>query len=220
VNGLLAALFSRSRSVLLVLLALLAAGGMAYGQIAKEAAPDIDVPTFFVTVSYPGISPEDSERLLVRPLERELGGIEVLDEMQASAGEGFALLRLDFEPGYDNRRALADVREEVDVVRPELPPGVEEPVVTEVDLSMFPVLIATLSGSAPERTLVQMARELRDRIEALPGVLDVEIGGDRDDLLEVLVDPRTLETYRLPFDELVASINWWPPGRWIPGADG
>ncbi|TKA91065.1 efflux RND transporter permease subunit [Guyparkeria sp. SB14A] len=206
-NGLLAALFSRSRSVLLVLLALLAAGGTAYVQIAKEAAPDVDVPIFFVTVAYPGISPEDSERLLVRPLERELAGLEGLDEMQASAGEGFALVRLDFDPGYDNRRALADVREEVDLVRPELPPGVEEPVVTEVDLSMFPVLIATLSGSAPERTLVQRARELRDRIEALPGVLEVEIGGDREDLLEVLVDPRTLETYRLPFNDLVTAIE-------------
>ncbi|WP_322520945.1 efflux RND transporter permease subunit [Guyparkeria halophila] len=206
-NGLLAALFSRSRSVLLVLLALLAAGGTAYVQIAKEAAPDVDVPIFFVTVAYPGISPEDSERLLVRPLERELAGIEGLDEMRASAGEGFALVRLDFDPGYDNRRALADVREEVDLVRPDLPPGVEEPVVTEVDLSMFPVLIASLSGSAPERTLVQRARELRDRIEALPGVLEVEIGGDREDLLEVLVDPRTLETYRLPFNDLVTAIE-------------
>jgi multidrug efflux pump len=207
VNALLAALFSRSRSVLLVLLALLAAGGTAYVQIAKEAAPDVDVPIFFVTVAYPGISPEDSERLLVRPLERELAGLEGLDEMQASAGEGFALIRLDFDPGYDNRRALADVREEVDLVRPDLPAGVEEPVVSEVDLSMFPVLIATLSGSAPERTLVQRARELRDRIEALPGVLEVEIGGDREDLLEVLVDPRTLETYRLPFDQLVTAIE-------------
>ncbi len=206
-NALLAALFARSRSVLLVLLALLAAGGTAYVQIAKEAAPDVDVPTFFVTVAYPGIAPEDSERLLVRPLERELAGLEGLDEMQASAGEGFALVRLDFEPGYDNRRALADVREEVDLVRPDLPPGVEEPVVTEVDLSMFPVLIATLSGSAPERTLVQIARDLRDRIEALPGVLEVEIGGDREDLLEVLVDPRTLETYRLPFNDLVGAIE-------------
>ncbi|MFO7580963.1 efflux RND transporter permease subunit [Guyparkeria sp.] len=206
-NALLAAFFSRSRSVLLMLLALLAAGGTAYVQIAKEAAPDVDVPIFFVTVAYPGISPEDSERLLVRPLERELAGLEGLDEMQASAGEGFALVRLDFDPGYDNRRALADVREEVDLVRPDLPPGVEEPVVSEVDLSMFPVLIATLSGSAPERTLVQRARDLRDRIEALPGVLEVEIGGDREDLLEVLVDPRTLETYRLPFNDLVTAIE-------------
>ncbi len=206
-NGLLALLFGRSRSVLVLLLGLLAAGGMSYAMIAKEAAPDVDVPIYFITVSYPGISPDDSERLLVRPLERELAGIEGLDEMYASAGEGFALVRLDFDPGYDNRRALADVREEVDLAKPELPAGAEEPAVTEVDLSMFPVLTATLSGSVPERTLVQIARDLRDRIEALPGVLEVEIGGDREDLLEVLVDPQTLETYRLPYNELVEAIG-------------
>nr|WP_284047527.1 efflux RND transporter permease subunit [Guyparkeria hydrothermalis] len=203
----LAALFSRSRSVLLLLLALLAAGGIAYVQIAKEAAPDVDVPIFFVSVSYPGISPEDSERLLIRPLERELSTIEGLDEIRASAGEGFALLRLDFRAGYDNRRALADVREEVDLVRPELPPGAEEPVVNEVDLSMFPVLTATLSGSVPEATLIRIARDLRDRIEAVPGVLEVEIGGEREDLLEVMVDPQTLETYRLPYNELIAALE-------------
>ncbi|KTG17293.1 MULTISPECIES: efflux RND transporter permease subunit [unclassified Guyparkeria] len=205
-NRLIGALFARSRSVLLVLLALLAAGGIAYVSIAKEAAPDVDVPIFFVSVSYPGISPEDSERLLIRPLERELSTIEGLDEVRASAGEGFALLRLDFHPGYDNRRALAYVREEVDLVRPDLPPGAEEPVVTEVDLSMFPVLTAALSGSVPESTLVRIARDLRDRIEAVPGVLEVEVGGEREDLLEVMVDPRTLETYELPYNELIAAL--------------
>ncbi len=206
-KGVLAALFSRTRSVLLLLLALLAAGGIAYVSIAKEAAPDVEVPIFFVTVSYPGISPEDSERLLIRPLERELSTLAGLDEIRASAGEGFALLRLDFQAGYDNRRALADVREEVDLVRPELPPGAEEPVVTEVDLSMFPVLTATLSGSVPEATLIRIARDLRDRIEAVPGVLEVAIGGEREDLLEVMVDPQTLETYRLPYGELIAALE-------------
>ncbi|MFI9655182.1 efflux RND transporter permease subunit [Guyparkeria sp. GHLCS8-2] len=206
-KGVLAALFSRTRSVLLLLLALLAAGGIAYVSIAKEAAPDVEVPTFFVTVSYPGISPEDSERLLIRPLERELSTVAGLDEIRASAGEGFALLRLDFQAGYENRRALADVREEVDLVRPELPPGAEEPVVTEVDLSMFPVLTATLSGSVPEATLIRIARDLRDRIEAVPGVLEVVIGGEREDLLEVMVDPQTLETYRLPYGELIAALE-------------
>ena len=143
---------------------------------------------------------------MIRPLERELSTIEGLDEVRASAGEGFALLRLDFHAGHDNRRALADVREKVDLLRPELPPGAEEPVVTEVDLSMFPVLTAALSGSVPEATLIRIARELRDRIETVPGVLEVGIGGEREDLLEVMVDPQTLETYQLPYNELIAAL--------------
>ncbi|HZJ81775.1 MAG TPA: efflux RND transporter permease subunit [Guyparkeria sp.] len=206
-KAMLAVLFAHSRSVLLVLLGLIAAGGMAYVSIPKEAAPDVDVPILFVMVSYPGISPEDSERLLIRPLERELSTVEGLDEIRASAGEGFALLRLDFRAGYDNRRALADVREEVDLVRPDLPPDSREPMVAEVDLSMFPVLTAALSGSVPEATLVRIARDLRDRIEAVPGVLEAEIGGEREDLLEVIIDPRTVETYRISYEDLIATLG-------------
>ena len=206
-SAIISAIFTRARSVLLIFLMLLTAGGISYALIAKEAAPDIDIPIFFVTVTYPGISPDDSERLLVRPLERELSGIDGLKEITASAGEGFALIKLEFEAGFDNRQALSDVREEVDMAKPDLPAGADEPSVTEVDLSMFPVLTVGLSGTLPERTLVSLARELRDAIEAVPGVLEVVIGGDREDLMDVIVDPRTLETYRLPYNELAAAVE-------------
>jgi multidrug efflux pump len=206
-NALIQAALDRNRTVLLVLLLILTAGGISYVSIPKEAAPDIDIPIFFVSVTYSGISPEDSERLLVRPLERELMPVAGLKELQARAGEGFALIRLDFEPGYDNRQALADVREQVDLVRGELPQGTDEPQVIEVDLSMFPVLTTTLSGPVPERTLVRLARDLRDRLEALPGVLEVNIGGDREDVLEVMADPLVMETYQLPYQQLIQAIE-------------
>ncbi|WP_422126502.1 efflux RND transporter permease subunit [Thioalkalivibrio sulfidiphilus] len=206
-NALIQAALDRNRTVLLVLLLILTAGGISYVSIPKEAAPDIDIPIFFVSVTYSGISPEDSERLLVRPLERELMPVAGLKELQSRAGEGFALIRLDFEPGYDNRQALADVREQVDLVRGELPQGTDEPQVIEVDLSMFPVLTTTLSGPVPERTLVRIARDLRDRLESLPGVLEVNIGGDRVDVLEVMVDPLVMETYRIPYQQLIQAIE-------------
>ncbi len=206
-NALIQGALARSRTVLLLLLLMLGGGAIAYVTIPKEAAPDIDIPIFFVSVTYSGISPEDSERLLVRPLERELLPVPGLKELQARAGEGFALIRLDFDAGYDNRQALADVREKVDMARSQLPPGTDEPQVMEVDLSLFPVLTATLSGPVPERTLVRLARDLRDRIESLPGVLEVNIGGDREDLLEVMVDPLVMETYVLPYQQLIEAIE-------------
>ena len=206
-NALIQAALDRNRTVLLLLLLILTAGGLSYVSIPKESTPDIDIPIFFVSVTYSGISPEDSERLLVRPLERELMSLAGLKELQARAGEGFALIRLDFEPGYDNRQALADVREQVDLVRGELPQGTDEPQVMEVDLSMFPVLTTTLSGPVPERTLVRLARDLRDRLEALPGVLEVNIGGDREDVLEVMADPTVMETYQLPYQQLIQAIE-------------
>ncbi|TVP89567.1 MAG: efflux RND transporter permease subunit [Thioalkalivibrio sp.] len=206
-SQLIRAAIDRSRTMLLLLLLMLVGGGISYVVIPKEAAPDIDIPIFFVSVTHTGISPEDSERLLIRPLERELQPVAGLDELQAQAGEGFALIRLDFEAGYDNRQALADVRERVDLVKGQLPPGTEEPEVIEVDLSMFPVLVATLSGPVPERALVRLARDLRDQLEALPGVLEVDIGGDREEVLEVMADPLVMETYRLPYQELIEAIE-------------
>ncbi len=206
-NTLIQAAIERSRTVLLLLLLILTAGGLAYVKIPKEAAPDVDIPIFFVSVTYSGISPEDSERLLVRPLERELQPVAGLKELTSRAGEGFALLRLDFEAGYDNRQAMADVREKVDLARGQLPSGTDEPQVMEVDLSMFPVLVTTLSGPVPERTLVRIARDLRDRLEALPGVLEVQIGGDREDVLEVIADPLVMETYRIPYQQLIEAID-------------
>lgn len=206
-NALIQAALDRSRTILLLLLLILTAGGVAYVTVPKEAAPDIDIPIFFVSVTYQGISAEDSERLLIRPMERELRPIEGLDELLAQAGEGFALLRLDFEPGHDNRQAMADVREKVDLLRSQLPAGAEEAQVLEVDLSMFPVLTTALSGPVPERTLVRIARDLRDQLESLPGVLEVNIGGDREDVLEVLVDLLVMETYQLPYQQLIGAIE-------------
>ena len=201
------AAIGRTRSVLMVLLLILGMGALAWSTIPKEAAPDIEIPIFFVSVSYSGIAPEDSERLMVRPLERELQSLAGLKDLYAKAGEGFALLRLDFEAGYDNQRALTELREKVDQVRGELPSGSDEPIIQEVDLSMFPVLTVTLSGPIPERTLVRLGRELRDRIEALPGVLEVVIGGDRVDVLEVIADPLIMESYQIPYHQLIQAIE-------------
>ncbi|WP_290648142.1 efflux RND transporter permease subunit, partial [Aquisalimonas sp.] len=206
-RGLIAWCVEHARAVLLVLLLILVSGASAWVIAPKEAAPDIDIPYFFITVTYPGIDPADAERLMVQPLEQELHGIEGLQGMQAWAGEGFAMLQLEFRAGWENREALADIREAVDQVRPRLPEGVNEPMVQEVDLSMFPVLTINLSGAVDERSLVGLARELRDNIESRRGVLEVNVGGEREDQLEILVDPLVLETYELSFDELAHAID-------------
>ncbi|MFP4560915.1 MAG: efflux RND transporter permease subunit [Thiohalorhabdus sp.] len=206
-RALIAAAVGRARAILLLLGILLVLGAISYVTIPKEASPEIDIPIYFVTVPYPGITSEDAERLLLRPLERELQSVAGLDEMRSWAGEGFAMLRLDFEPGWDSSRAMADVREQVDQTEPELPEEAEEPQVAEVDVSLFPVLTATLSGPVDERTLLETARDLRDRLESRPGILEVDIGGEREDVMEILVDPLVMESYNLSYADLTAAIQ-------------
>ncbi|WP_029029623.1 efflux RND transporter permease subunit [Salinarimonas rosea] len=206
-NGLVHAAFSRTRTVVMLLVLVLVLGAVSYVAIPKESSPDVPIPIVYVSVPYEGIAPEDAERLLLRPLESELQSIEGLDEMSATAAEGYASVQLEFEAGGDPDEALDAVREAVDRARPELPAGAEEPVVQEVNVALFPILTIVLSGPLPERTLVSIANDLQDRIEGLAGVLEVDIGGDREELLEILIDPVTLETYGLSFEGLVQQIQ-------------
>ncbi|WP_230532254.1 efflux RND transporter permease subunit [Microvirga roseola] len=206
-NAIIDAAFSRSRTVLLLLLLILSFGVLSYLTIPKESSPDIPIPTIYVSVPYEGISPEDAERLLVRPLETELQTIEGLKEIRATAAEGYASVTLEFDAGFDADEALDEVHEAVDRAKVELPSGAEEPVVQEVNTALFPVLTAVLSGPIPERALVGLANDLEDRIEALPGVLEVDIGGDREEVLEVLIDPVALETYGISFETLISQIQ-------------
>jgi multidrug efflux pump len=200
------AAFARSRVVLLLLGLMFALGLQAYVSIAKEAAPDVTIPVVFVSTGLEGISPEDGERLLVQPLETELAGLDGLREMRATASEGNALVTLEFDAGFDPGEALEAVRRAVDRAAPNLPSGARDSQVRELSTAEFPVVTVVLSGPLPERTLNLLARTLRDRLEGLEGVLEVDIAGARDDLVEVLVDPTVFETYDIGFDELIRLI--------------
>lgn len=197
----------RRRAVLLVLFFLLISGIVSYQQIPKESEPDIAIPLIYVSMSHEGISPEDAERLLVRPMEKELKSIEGVKEMSSVASEGYASVTLEFDAGFNSDTALDDVREKVDRAKSKLPADSDEPTVNEVNVALFPVLSMSLAGPIPERFLLQIARDLRDDIEALPGVLEVDIGGNREEVLEVIVDPLILETYNIHFENVLSIVQ-------------
>ena len=187
----------RSRTVLAMLVFILIAGSFAYRDIPKESQPDISIPIIYVTVSHDGISPEDAERLIIRPLEQEMRGIEGIKEMRSTGYEGGANVLLEFEAGFDADSALQDVREQVDVAKGSLPTASEDPEVHEVNFSLFPVLVVILSGDVPDRTLYRLARNLKDDLESLSAVLESKITGERKEMVEVLIDPVELESYGL-----------------------
>ena len=196
-NTIIQAAFSRTGAVLMALAVLSFVGVGAYFEIPKEAKPDVDIPVTYVSVKYEGISPEDSERLLVKPLEKHLRTVEGLDKMTSVGAEGYGSVTLEFAAGEDIDQALVDVRQAVEDAKPDLPAEADEPKVTEVSLSLFPILTAALYGPVPEREMVLAAREIKDKLESLPGILEVEIGGDREEVLEILVDASAMESYGL-----------------------
>ncbi len=198
----------RSRTVVLSLLVVLIGGVLAYITIPKEAEPDIEIPIVYVSIDHDGISPEDSERLLVRPMEQELRSIEGVKEMTASAYEGGANIQLEFDAGIDTKQALQDVREKVDLAQAKLPGETDEPTVQEVKMSRFdPMLVLNLAGNVPERSLTTIAKNLKEKLEALTGVLEVNLIGTREELMEVVVDPLAMESYGLDQAQIIQFVS-------------
>ncbi len=194
----------RTRTVMVVFLMIVIAGIVSYQSMPKEAEPDIAFPYVNVAMRLEGVSPEDAERLLVRPMEQELRTLAGVKEMVASASEGRATINLEYHPEIDIDDAIQDVRARVDIAKAKLPADAEEPRVTEIKFSRFdPMVVLTLGGQVPERTLYTVGAELKDRVEGLSGVLEVNLVGTREELLEVTINPLAMESYGLsPADVL------------------
>src|SRR3974390_150420 len=193
-----------ARLTVATLLFVLTAGFIAYVTIPKEAEPDVKIPIIYVQLTQRGISPEDAERLLLRPVETQLKSVNNVKEMRSTAYEGGGYVLLEFEAGFDSKSALADVRAKVDDAKHDLPKDADEPSVQEVNLSLYPVLVVALSGDVPERTMLHIARTAKNAIEQVPGVLSAELRGSRDEAVEIVVEPMLLKSYNGPLDQLIA----------------
>ena len=196
-----------ARLTIATLIFLLCAGMVAYVTIPKEAEPDVRVPIIYVQLSQRGISPEDSERLLLRPVETQLKSVGNVKEMRSTAFEGGGFVLLEFEAGFDSKSALADVRAKVDQAKHDLPKDVDEPQVLEVNLSLYPVLVVALSGDVPERTLLHIARTAKNAIEQAPGVLSAELRGARDEAVEIIAEPMLMKSYGVSLDQFITGFS-------------
>ncbi len=200
--------FKRAKVTLLALAVLVFAGVSSFINIPREADPDVTFPAALIIIPLPGISPEDAERLLIKPTELELQTLEGLEEMNALAYEGAAQISLQFEVTVDMDQTLIDVREAVDKARGEYPAEALEPLIEEFNAQrQFPIISVILSGDAPDRTLYQTADRLQKAIQAVPGVLEANLVGKRDEVLEIVISPDTLESYGLNAQEVALAIR-------------
>jgi len=182
-------------------------GFFAYLSMPRESNPDIDLPYISVIVPYPGVSPEDAERLLIKPMELELQTIQGVKHMNSVARQNTAFVTLEFEADFGKEKALADVRAKVDLARGKFPPDAEEPIIEEQNFSGEPVIGIILYGGAPERELFAISQALKDRLEATPGVLEVYVSGGREEVLEVTIDPLRMEAYNVTTSEIAQIIG-------------
>ena len=198
---------SRARMVLAFIVLSLAAGGLAYATLPKEGEPDIEIPALFVSVPFPGISAADAETLLVKPMETELSDLDGLKKMTGTAAEGYAGIALEFEFGWDKSKVMADVRDAMSTAEGKFPDGFEKYTINEINFSEFPIIIVNLTGDVPERTMARVIKDLQEQVEGIDSVLEAGIAGNRDEMVEVVIDPLRLESYNVTAGELINVVQ-------------
>ena len=197
----------RARMILAFIAISLVIGAVSYASLPKEGEPDIDIPILYVSVSFPGISAEDAESLLVKPMETEAVDLDGLDRMTGIASENHASLLLEFDFGWDKSATIADVRDAMNTAQASFPTGAEQYTITEINFSEFPIVIVNLSGDVPERTMSRLAQDLQDEFEAIDAVLEAAIAGKRDEMVEVVIDPLRLESYNITAGEVINVVR-------------
>ena len=177
------------QAVFLLMIVFIIFGSSAYISLPREANPDVPIPYIFITTIYSGVSPTDMESLVTFKIENKLRGIEGVKEIVSYSAESVSNISIEFNPDVDVDMALQRVRDKVDQSMSDLPQDLtEEPIITEISMSDFPVFVVAISGDVPEHDLKKIADEMQDKFESIKGVLEVDLSGTRD--REILIVKR------------------------------
>ncbi len=197
-----------NRTAVAVLVFILVVMGMiAYTSLPRESSPDISIPLLIISTPYPGVSPEDIETLITKPIEKELNGISEIKKITSSSFEGYSIIQAEFQSGYNIDDALTKVREKVDRAKPELPTEAEEPQVIEINFSEFPILTFNISGPVGLVRLKELAEDMQEEIEKINGVLEVKVQGGMEREVKVDVDADRMLHYNIRFADVVDAIS-------------
>ncbi|MDU9050733.1 MAG: efflux RND transporter permease subunit [Candidatus Electrothrix sp. Rat3] len=199
---------TKSISVLVLAALILVMGTYSYLTLPREAEPDISIPHIFVSTAYRGVAPGDIESSITIEIENKLKSLDGVKNVKSVSSEGESLIDVEFTTGVDIDDALRKVKDKVDEAKGELPTDLEDdPYVFEVNISEMPILIFSLAGTCGERCLKEIADDLEDEIEGVPGVLDVEITGAREREIRVEYFPEKLAYYGLSVPAIQAAVQ-------------
>ena len=197
-------------------LAVLVLGTVALFKIPQELFPPISLNWVFISVAYPGVSPEDIEQLVTIPIEDEVADLDHIDFISSTSSEGMGMVGVKFETIDDDefQRVLLNLKSEVD--KADLPEDAEDPVINDFNTSDFmPVVSVMVSGSLAEKEMLDWAEDLREDLLNIRDVSQAEMGGVREREIWVEADPMRLDAYKLSLAHLMTAIA--SHNRNIPG---
>ncbi len=196
------------RTAVFVFIAVLVVLGIVtYTSIPREGFPDITIPQVFISAPYEGTAPEDMENLVTIPIEKKLNELGNVKEIQSTSGESLTTISIEFLPSQDIDTAIQRVKDKIDLARVDLPDDLEEPIVDGFNFSTdIPIMRFSISGDPDLERLKNIAENLQDRIELMPGVREAEISGTREREIRIEFDRTRLSAYDIPVSDLLGLI--------------
>ncbi|GAA5232568.1 efflux RND transporter permease subunit [Verticiella sediminum] len=177
---------------ILLVITLLLGGLMAYFQLVKEALPDLNIPFATVTTAWPGADPQSMEEQVTEIIEDELTTLQGVRQVDSASFDSFSVIAVEFDAAADPVDAMNRLRAAVADAEAELPTDVEPPVIVQASVDDRPIFTFALHGAAGSATMNALARDIRDTLERLPGVNEVDIGGEREEIVQILLRPERM----------------------------
>lgn len=194
----------------LIFLAVIVVGVFTFFNMPAEMLPNVNMDEAVVVVVYPGVSPEEMETLVTKPLEEEIEGVEDVDHIESRSGESRSVVDVRFKPGLSDDefdRRILDLRSAVDAARAKIPTDAEEPEVIPIKLAeVFPVMSISIGGPVSDTVLREIAEDLEEVILDVDRVRSVEIVGTREQEIWIELDADRLESYGMTIGQVVASL--------------
>ena len=191
----------------LVLTVLVAVGVFSVLSIQKESNPEVQVPIGVVNTSLPGASAADVESLITNEIERVVvGSLEDVNSITSVSSQGNSQITVEFTANADLTKSIQDLKDRVDIAKPDLPEDATDPQVLQVDFSQEPVITFAGAGDLPVSELSVVGRQLQDELETVRGVSSVGISGAPEREVQVVVRPEALKTYNVTLGEITDAI--------------
>ncbi len=194
-------------TVYVLILLIIVVGINSYRALPVENAPDIQIPIILVQTLYPGVAPQDMEKLVTNILERELKDLSDVKEMTSTSSESVSIVQIEFETEVDLDEARQRVRDKVDMAKPDLPADAEDPVLIEINISDFPIMLVNVSADYDPIRLKQVAEDVEDRIEEIPGVLGVDLVGGIEREIQIYLNPERMRYYSIGVGQVIGRIQ-------------
>lgn len=183
-------------------------GFYSYISLPKELFPEINIPTIMVQTMYPGNPPVDIENLLTRPLEKEIESVKGIKDMTAISSQDVSNIFIEFQTDVNIKVALQDVKDAVDKAKSELPDDLPfDPIITDIDLSEFPIININLSGDYSVNELKEFAENMKDEIEVISEISKVNITGITEKEVKIILDPFLMSALQVSFTDIENAIK-------------